>query len=112
MAIIDKTGRAAGRPRKPASPPRRTLTADEEKAELIGLVTRAKRSDRIAFGRADHRRIVTAIFPQLSVVQIAWIRDGVFGQAMAHAVARLGPDSKRRGPGIERSLIVPMLDPD
>jgi hypothetical protein len=94
MPIIDRSGRPAGRPRKQL-PPRVMLTPAEEREQLVQIVAKATKADRVAYGRADCYRIAAAIAPTLSPRQRAWLAGGAFGNAMARAVARFEPPNNR-----------------
>jgi len=50
----------------------------------------AVKADRKKFGgRPDYMRVFAAIFPSLNATQVALLRDGAFGEAVARAVSRV-----------------------
>jgi hypothetical protein len=90
MAIIDKTGRPVARAGKPKPPTRLAFTPEEDKAQLLALMNAAVKADRKKFGgRPHYTRIFAAIFPSLNTTQVALLRDGAFGEAMARAVSHV-----------------------
>ena len=96
MAIIDRTGRSVSRPGKPQPPTRQIFTPKEDKARLFALMNAAVKADRKKFGgRPDYTRVFAAIFPSLSATQLALLRDGAFGEAMARAVSHVEQYRKR-----------------
>jgi hypothetical protein len=57
------------------------LTPAEEREQLVQIVAKATKVDRVAYGRADCYRIAAAIAPTLSPRQRAWLAGGAFGNA-------------------------------
>jgi len=88
MVIIDSKGRPVSGP-KTSRKPRATPPPDEERSQLVEIVTAAVKADRKQFGRPDCARVAAAVLPSLNAAQIALLREGAFGDAMARAVLRL-----------------------
>ena len=96
MAIIDKTGRPVARAGKPKSTARLVYTPGEDKAQLLALMNAAVKADRKKFGgRPNYTRVFAEIFPSLSAAQVALLRDGACGEAMARAVSQVEQCRKR-----------------
>jgi hypothetical protein len=90
MAIIDSKGRPVTGPRKSRKPARATPPSDDqERSQLVEIVTAAVKADRKQFGRPDCARVAAAVLPSLNAAQISLLREGAFGDAMARAVLRL-----------------------
>jgi len=89
MVIIDSRGRPVTGPKKPRKSARATPPPDEERSQLVEIVTAAVKADRKQFGRPDCARVAAAVLPSLNAAQISLLREGAFGDAMARAVLRL-----------------------
>ena len=89
MVIIDSRGRPVTGPKKPRKSARATPPPDEERSQLVEIVTAAVKADRKQFGRPDCARVAAAVLPSLNPAQISLLREGAFGDAMARAVLRL-----------------------
>jgi hypothetical protein len=89
MVIIDSRGRPLSRPKKTRAVARSARAPEDEQAELVQILAAAVKADRKTYGRPDCARVAAEILPRLSAAQIALLRGGACGEAMARAVARI-----------------------